>query len=244
MSYRGSQFYDVDQNFNNYLERRSWNENANDTIEKPIFNELIGDVIGQDILDLGCGTASYGNELLELKARSYTGIEGSINMVEESKKWMNHVNGKVIHSTIEEWDYPKSQFNFIISRLAIHYLSEIDEVFSKVYKSLIHKGSFVFSVEHPVMTSSYGIERPEGPKQDRVVDQYFNTGIREQEWLGGKALKYHRTIEDYFSAMRNAGFTIDCLLESKPREQNFQNKETYDRRMRIPLFLFFKGTKS
>ncbi|TFE19351.1 hypothetical protein [Cohnella luojiensis] len=65
MDYRGSQFYGEDHNFKNYLERRKWSENANDSIEKPIFMDLIGDVTEKNILDLGCGTASFGIELLE-----------------------------------------------------------------------------------------------------------------------------------------------------------------------------------
>jgi SAM-dependent methyltransferase len=243
MSYRGSHFYDEEQNFKNYLERRNWNENANDTIEKPIFLDLLNDVEGQDILDLGCGTASFGIELLDLGANTYTGIEGSINMVKESKNIINRVNAKVIHTTMEDWNYPESSFDLIISRLAIHYLSEIDEIFCKVHKSLVKEGSFIFSVEHPVMTSSYGISRPGGFKQDWLVDNYFHTGVREQEWLGGKVIKYHRTVEDYFSALQGAGFTIESLKESKPREEYFQNSETYERRMRIPLFLFLKGKK-
>lgn len=36
MAYKGSQFYDDEQLLNKYLERRRWNENANDTIEKPV----------------------------------------------------------------------------------------------------------------------------------------------------------------------------------------------------------------
>ncbi|MFC5701935.1 class I SAM-dependent DNA methyltransferase [Cohnella faecalis] len=243
MSYKGYQFYDDDQNFQKYLERRNWAENANDTIEKPIFLELLSDVKGHSILDLGCGTAAFGLDLLDLGAYSYTGVEGSANMVEESKKIMNRTNGKVVHTSMEDWNSPEASYQLIISRLAIHYLPEIDEVFSKVHRSLAHGGSFIFSVEHPVMTSSFGIARPEGMKQDWVVDNYFHSGIREQEWLGGKAIKYHRTIEDYFHALRKAGFAIESLRESKPRAEQFHNAETYERRMRIPLFLFFKGTK-
>lgn len=210
----GSHFYDQNQNFKNYLERRSWNENANDTIEKPIFMALINGVEGQNVLDLGCGTASFGNEILDLGATTYTGIEGSINMVNESKKILNRANGHVIHTSMEEWDYPNSAYHLIVSRLAIHYIHDVSNIFNKVYKSLVQGGKFVFSVEHPVMTSSYGVSKPEGYKQEWLVDNYFHTGVREQEWLGGKAVKYHRTIEDYFHALQNAGFTIESLKES------------------------------
>ncbi|CAM2905992.1 class I SAM-dependent methyltransferase [Paenibacillus sediminis] len=240
---RGSQFYDQEHVFNNYMERRKWNENANDTIEKPIFMDLVADVTDYHILDLGCGTASFGNELLDSGARSYTGIEGSRNMVELSKEVMNRSNGTVIHTTMEEWEYPNACYNMVISRLAIHYINDIGVLFEQVYRSLLPGGSFIFSVEHPVLTSSYGNTKTEGWKQDWVVDHYFHNGARKQEWLGGTVTKYHRTIEDYFTAMQQSRFIIESLKESRPREEHFHNEETYKRRMRIPLFLFMKGKK-
>ncbi|MNI95747.1 hypothetical protein D3C73_1540660 [compost metagenome] len=36
MSYKGSDFYDNDVNLEKYIERRKWQENANDTLEKPV----------------------------------------------------------------------------------------------------------------------------------------------------------------------------------------------------------------
>ncbi|TFE19077.1 class I SAM-dependent methyltransferase [Cohnella luojiensis] len=176
-------------------------------------------------------------------ALSYTGIEGSKNMVEISKETMNRANGKVIHTTMEDWDYPSSYYHMVVSRLALHYISDIESMFDKIYNSIEQEGTFIFSVEHPVMTSSYGIHKAEGFKQDWIVDNYFHTGVREQEWLGGTAIKYHRTIEDYYTGLQKAGFSIESLRESRPREENFQNQETYKRRMKIPLFLFMKAKK-
>lgn len=38
------------------MERRQWQENANDTLEKPVMCELIGEVNGKKMLDLAAGT--------------------------------------------------------------------------------------------------------------------------------------------------------------------------------------------
>lgn len=173
MAYKGSQFYDDEQLLNKYLERRRWNENANDTIEKPVFMDLIGDVTEKNVLDLGCGTAAFGKELLGLGARSYTGIEGSEKMVELAQETLPKANGKVIHTAIEAWEFPASAYDLVV----------------------------------------------------------------------GKVIKYHRSIEDYFGGLQKAGFVIESLKESKPREENFHNPETYHRRMKIPLFLLIKARK-
>ncbi|UNK18652.1 methyltransferase domain-containing protein [Paenibacillus sp. N3/727] len=243
-AYRGSDHYDQEAFLESYLQRRSWSENANDTLEKPIIYEMMGDVRRKSILDLGCGTATYGSELLELGASQYTGLEGSINMVEHARKTLDSMsNGCVIHLALEDWKAPEAAYDLVVSRLVIHYVEDIDALFSHVYTSLKAGGSFVFSVEHPVMTSSYGLPKPAGQKQDWTIDNYFVAGGREQEWLGRTVKKFHRTVEDYFSALQRAGFVVEQIRESRPDERHFSNRETYERRLRIPLFFMMKGYK-
>ena len=56
-------------------------------------------------------------------------------------------------------------------------------------------------------------------------------------------MKHHRTIEDYFHAVQKAGFTVDSLRESRPDRHHFLDQATYERRLRIPLFLFVAAQK-
>ncbi|GAB1800169.1 hypothetical protein PMEGAPL103_10620 [Priestia megaterium] len=69
----GTEFYDNDETFLAYTKRRQQKENANDTIEKPAILQLLGDVTDANVLDLGCGNAGFGTELLEQGCFSYTG---------------------------------------------------------------------------------------------------------------------------------------------------------------------------
>jgi ubiquinone/menaquinone biosynthesis C-methylase UbiE len=240
---KGVEFYDNDDIFQNYMNRRRNSENPNDTIEKPIFLELMGNVNGNYILDLGCGDAKFGCDLLNNGCLEYTGIEGSRNMFETAIKTLEGTNGKVILSSIEDWDYPDDTFNLVVSRLALHYIENIDIVFKKIFQTLSNEGRFIFSVEHPILTSCFKSAVTSTIRKDWVVDNYFETGERITPWMGGQVIKYHRTIEDYFKALQNAGFTINALRESKPQRENFENEDTFFRRIRIPLFLFFSVSK-
>ncbi|MGE7825714.1 class I SAM-dependent methyltransferase [Paenibacillus sp. NPDC093718] len=241
MSYNGSDFYDNNTNFENYMQRRQGQENANDTLEKPVIWQLLGDVSDQFVLDLGCGDAGFGVELLEKGCASYVGIEGSRNMVEAATNNLAGCNGTVVHTRLEDFAYPRDSYDLVLSRLAIHYLQDIERVFRFIYQSLKPNGRFVFSVEHPVITSTL---QPSGIRTNWVVDNYFIEGYREQQWLGGTVHKYHRTVEDYFRAVQEAGFIVEQLRESSPVREHFINEETYERRRRIPLFLFLAGRKS
>lgn len=240
MNYHGSDFYDRDENFARYMERRQAEENANDTLEKPVFQELLGSVAGLRILDVGCGDASYGRELLDRGCTAYLGLEGSGNMVTAAQKSLEGANGNVVRTWMEEWDYPHEAFDRVISRLAIHYVADLDRLLHNFFQTLTPDGKLIFSVEHPVITSTL---QPSGIRTSWVVDHYFTEGYREQQWMGGTVYKYHRSIETYFLALQKAGFVVEHVRESKPIRTNFRQEETYQRRMRIPLFLFFSAKK-
>ena len=92
--------------------------------------------------------------------------------------------------------------------MALHYVEDIRAVCAQVFQTLVPGGRFVFSVEHPVITSCDRAWQSGGPRQHWIVDGYFETGPRVTSWMGGRVVKYHRTIEDYFGALAGAGFRV------------------------------------
>ena len=58
-----------------------------------------------------------------------------------------------------------------------------------------------------------------------------------------EVIKYHRTMEEYFSLLQQTGFTITNIKEATPNQTYFQSTEEYERRLRIPLFLLFSCRK-
>lgn len=240
----GPAFYDDDTVFQTYVGRRERVDNANDTLEKPVLLELIGQVGGLRVLDLGCGDAVIGREILERGAQAYVGVDGSHNMVELARQALAGTSGEIVQADMQTWEYPQAAFDLTLSRLALHYLSdaELEHVLARIFDALRPGGRLVFSVEHPVITScDRGWET--GVRQAWLVDDYFNTGRRVTEWMGGQAVKYHRTVEGYYGMLQAAGFEILSLRESHPQREWFQDADVYERRKRIPLFLFLMATK-
>jgi SAM-dependent methyltransferase len=243
MTSDGPAFYDDDAIFNTYMARRSRLDNPNDTLEKPIILALVGDLIDQRILDLGCGDAAFGREALSKGCRTYLGIDGSHNMIAAAQQGLAGTIGQVVQATVENWDYPAESFDLVVSRLVLHYIEDVDAVFKQVHHALIGGGRFVFSVEHPVITSCDRAWQGNGPRQDWIVDNYFNTGRRVTSWMGGQVVKYHRTVENYFVGLQRAGFVVESVREAEPEREWFEHDDTYQRRQRIPLFLIMAGRK-
>jgi SAM-dependent methyltransferase len=243
MEFRGASVYDEGEFYENYMKRRNRPESPNNVIEKPILLELIGNVDGVRFLDLGCGDAEIGIELLQKGGASYLGVEGSKTMTKAAAENLAETAGQVMHSSMEKWQPQPEQYDLVLSRFALHYLADLTSVFKKVHDSLVPGGRFIFSVQHPVLTSSTKSAEASGRRTDWVVDDYFNQGERTEPWIGKKVIKYHRTTEEYFQLLFQAGFAVNDLREGTPRRENFSTREEYERRMRIPVVLMISCTK-
>lgn len=144
---------------------------------------------------------------------------------------------------METWDFQKGQYDIVVSRLALHYLADLKSTFEKVHQTLATNGRFIFSVQHPVLTTSIKSMIASGAKSDWIVDDYFTSGERVEPWIGKKVVKYHRTTEEYYQLLKQVGFKIVDLREGTPRVEEFASESEYERRMRIPLFLMFSCEK-
>lgn len=243
MTQDGPAFYDNDVVFATYMRGRQRVDNPNDTLERPILMELMGDIRGKRILDLGCGDAAIGRELLTAGCNRYLGIEGSSKMAATARELLKGTTGQVIEVNLNACTIPSDSFDLVISRLVLHYLLSLTDLFNQVYNGLVDGGRFIFSVEHPVITSSDFAWRGQGKRGSWLVDDYFTAGPRVVSWLGDEVTKYHRTVEDYFLLFRKAGFAVDDVRESRPQREYFTDESEYQRRKRIPLFLFLGGSK-
>ncbi|PEY42117.1 SAM-dependent methyltransferase [Bacillus cereus] len=243
MAFAESEVYNNDSFFEQYMKRRYRKDNPNEAIEKPALLQLIGDMKGRSILDLGCGDAKFGVELLQKGCLSYTGIESSHLMYTEAVKQLENVNGTVHFMNLKDYTYPPSTFDLVTSRLALHYIEHLNIIFQNVYQTLKTDGIFTFSVQHPVITSSFESLQRSGKRTSWLIDDYFKIGKRTEPWINQEVIKYHRTIEQYFTLLQQAGFTITGLREATPKRKHFQSEEEYTRRLRIPLFLLFSCKK-
>lgn len=243
MEFRGASAYDHPEFLSNYLKRRSRRESPNNAIEKPILDELIGACRNQTILDLGCGDGSFGSELLEQGAKCYVGVEGSTQMAALANGKLSGKSGRVHHATMETFFYPENTFDLVTSRFAIHYVSDLERLFLNVFKTLKENGRFIFSVQHPLITSSFISKQTGERRENWIVDDYFCEGERQEPWIDQVVVKYHRTIEHYFRSLVRSGFSVNDLREGQPAREHFSSEDEFKRRQRIPLVLIFSCIK-
>jgi SAM-dependent methyltransferase len=243
MAFFGPEFYDQQQVFETYTKHRDDPAAPNNTLEGPLVRSLLGGVGGHDFLDLGCGAAAFGRELLADGAASYLGVDGSQNMVRLAWQTLRGTTGRVVSANLSDWDFPLAAYSRVCARLVLHYVPELEPLLRRIHQSLHPDGLLVFSVEHPVITSCDRAWKGQGLRQEWTVDDYFKTGARSTYWIDSRVIKYHRTVEDHFLALQACGFTVEALRESRPVRENFLTDEDFERRQRIPLFLVMAARK-
>ncbi len=212
-------------------------------MEGPAVHDELGDVRGSRVLDLGCGDAEIGRELLRAGASRYLGIDGSRAMIRAATQTLKGTAGEVRLADIEDLGEPPGSFDLVLSRMALHYVADLRTVLRACHSCLAPAGRFVFTVVHPVITSHDARVSPPGPRQSWVVDDYFLSGPRSQRWLGATTIWHHRTVEGYVTALREAGFAITNLGECPPRRELFDDDAEYARRSRIPLVLLLASSR-
>lgn len=241
---RGSRFYDDPGVRGLYLSHRhSGQLSPNVVMEEPAFLHAVGPIPGARVADLGCGDGSTGEAILGLGAESYLGIDGSEGMIAAAI-----ARGPAAGCTFDRQDFedlklPSCSFDLVISRMALHYVVDLQPVFHTVRRALHPGGRFVFSVSHPVITSHDAQNL--GLRTNWTVDEYFIRGPRPRPWFGSTVTWHHRTVEDYVCLLLDHDFTLTSLSECEPSPQLLEgNAPELTRRRRVPLMLLMSATAS
>ncbi len=235
-------FYDRDGVLDTYLEHRARVDNPNTTIERPTFYELVGDLMGLGIIDLGCGYGDFGLEALKAGARSYQGVEASTRMAEQARQTLAGTGAHIEQQRLEDWRPSGDLVNLVTARLVLHYVADLVPVLANIAAALKAGGRFIFSVEHPVLTSC-SRSLTKGRRTSWEVDDYFVEGARRYPWLGQEVTKYHRTLETQLRLLQEAGLVFEALREGLPGRAHFSEVSEYERRKRVPLFLIVRARK-
>jgi SAM-dependent methyltransferase len=237
----GKQFFEGAATHRAYQKRREGGDTANDLIELPVFDDMVGEVSGLDVLDLGCGDGRYGVSLTRRGCRSYHGVDASTRMVEMAQQNLAGTCGTVAHGLAEALELPKQSLDLVVSRMTLHWLADVRGLFANIARALRPSGRFVFSVQHPVITCSDRARAGGQVRTHWVVDDYFVEGPRIAKWFDVHVERHHRTVEDYFRALRSGGFAVEDVREPAPSTAFFPDPVEHERRSKVPLILAMSG---
>lgn len=237
--------YDDEKFFGQYAQMSRSREGLSGAGEWHQLKKLFPDVCGKKVLDLGCGYGWHCGYAVEQGADQVLGIDISERMIREAEK--RNADAGIIYRVcgIEEYDYPQDTWDCVISNLALHYISDLEKIYRKVYRTLKPGGTFLFNIEHPVFTAAPGqdwVRDESGTPLYWPVDNYFHAGERKTHFLGCEVTKQHHTLTQILGGMLMCGSVLEAVEEAHPSEEMMHLPEMKDE-MRRPMMLLVKARK-
>ncbi len=207
------------------------------------FSRMFPPLTGRRVLDLGCGYGWHCRFAAEQGAAEVLGLDLSEKMLEKARSMGGEIQYRLCG--IENYEYPEAAWDLVVSNLALHYVADLDRVFSLVRRTLAEEGVFLFNIEHPVFTAGVGQEwvyGSDGRPRYWPVDGYFQPGERSTHFLGCPVVKQHHTLTQILMGLRRAGFALDWVEEAQPPEE-MKNLPGMEDEFRRPMMLLVRARK-
>lgn len=222
--------------------RHSGTASPNIVMEEPAVLAQLGDLSDLRVVDLGCGDGSFADVVLDGGAHSYLGLDGSAAMIDLARKRVRDPRVTFQLGSIEDFVAAPGSADLVTSRMAFHHLREVGPALRSVHRTLTPGGRLIFTVAHPVITS-HDDQAPR-PRTSWTVDDYFETGPRRRSWFGSEVTWFHRTVEQYLSAVLATGFDLEAVSECEPDGDLLADApEELARRRRVPLVLLISARR-
>lgn len=206
--------------------------------ERPATQSLLPLVAGQRVLDAGCGPGVYC-EWLVAHGATVVGIDSSLKMVGLARRRLGD-RAEILCAdlALPLNHFAAGAFDGVLCTLVLDYVRDWGLVLGEFRRVLKGSGWLVFSVEHP-FDQFYG--HPNG-------GDYFTTEAVDRLWNWPELKRpvnmpqYRRPLSAMTTALLEAGFDLERILEPQPRpEFRLLEPEEYARLMRRPLFICFRA---
>ncbi|WP_026734705.1 class I SAM-dependent methyltransferase [Fischerella sp. PCC 9605] len=218
--------------------KRTESNSYNAYYERPAMFSVLPDVKFKRVLDAGCAGGVYSEWLVNHSA-DVVAIDISNQMVQLTKQRLKN-RGQVYQADLSKplTFLKDNSFDIVLSSLTLHYLKDWEGVLKEFHRILLPGGLLLFSTHHPFMDFLF-FEK----------DDYFATELLDDSWEGYgdtpvRVRFYRRPLSAMTSALTNAGFAIEQILEPRPTEECKQlYPQDYEKLSTKPWFLIIHAQK-
>ncbi|MEM9680080.1 MAG: methyltransferase domain-containing protein [Bacteroidota bacterium] len=169
------------------------------------------------LLEIGCGTGVL-TKTLAPKVKDVVAIDPSKKSIEIAEAYnLNNDNIKFKCIGIENYITKDSLFDFIVAHMVFNNLAPLEKAINNIAQSLKQDGLFVFTIPHPcffaerkrTMFKNYTYSKSSFHKISFTISN-------DPKPLPRRTPYYHRSLENYHSALIKSGFYCVRLIEPFP----------------------------
>jgi SAM-dependent methyltransferase len=176
---------------------------------------LLGDVTGQDVLEMGCGAAQCARWLESQGART-TAFDVSYGQLLESRR-LDARSGVAVHRLVQAdaqyLPFRDAAFDLVVSAFGgVPFVADSARTMREAARVLRPGGRFVFSVTHP---TRWAFPDDPGPRGLTVSQSYFDRTPYVEVDEAGEAsyVEHHRTMGDRVREIVAGGLELVDLVE-------------------------------
>jgi SAM-dependent methyltransferase len=173
--------------------------------------QVLGDVAGQDILELGCGAAQWSIALARRGARP-VGLDLSERQLEHARRLMAEagVDFPLIHGSAEAVPPPDASFDIVFCDHGAMTFADPYRTVPEAARLLRRGGLFAFNHHSPIETICWPLDAER--VGDRLALDYFGMHLIDD----GEDITFQLPFGDWIRLFRANGFAIEDLIEPRP----------------------------
>ncbi|MFX0062055.1 MAG: class I SAM-dependent methyltransferase [Candidatus Hermodarchaeota archaeon] len=180
---------------------------------------IIENVIGLDVLELGCGGGQNAIVLAKWGAKSVTALDQSEKQLEHARQLakVQDVKIKFLKGNMEDLSMLEdNSFDLIVSSHAMNYVEDLQQVFVESARVLRKGGRIVTCMGHPISFVIWDALEEESLDK---VNNYFSKERMVWDWIdehGTKLATFESTsyrFEQIINYLIFAGLRIERVLE-------------------------------
>lgn len=224
----------------------------------PCLLELLGDVKGQSVCDLGCGEGHFARGLADHMGRNVdiVCIDASGEMIrigQERSRGYEDCLRFLVADAADLNALQTASMDTVVCNMALMDIADYHGAIAEVARVLRQGGTFALSILHPCfMTPGSGWIKKDPQSRDPAtkvgwkVDHYHDRLVQKtviKPGMSSETYYFHRTLGDYFLALRRHGLVVVDLREPVPSAEVLADDPGSKPDLKLSMFLVLKAVK-
>ena len=168
---------------------------------------VLPDVVGKDVVELGCGTAYWSAWLARMGAKP-VGIDITDAQLANARKFMAEYGPEfpLIQASAEDVPLPDASFDIAFSEYGASIWCDPDLWVPEAARLLRPGGELIF-----LCNGVLAVLTDDPPNEHQLVRDYF--GMRRFEWPDDEGVDFHLGYGEWIRVFRDNGFEVEDLIE-------------------------------
>ena len=178
---------------------------------------LPDDLVGKDVIEMGCGTG-YVSAWLARRGARPVGIDNTAEQLKTARGFQKEfgIEFPLLHGNAEHVPFPAESFDLAISEYGAAIWADPYKWIPEAARVLRPGGQLIFMGNSPWIILSVPDLESDGAATNELLRPYFC--MHRFDWPDSDGIEFHLGYGDMIRLLRKSGFEVEDLIELRPSE--------------------------